>query len=282
MRFEKDYYKVLGLSKDADSESIKKRYRELAREYHPDKNKGDRASEEMFKEVSEAYSVLGDTVKRSEYDRGREYEASSEKFSGVKSGLFDDIISDMFGRGSKGMGEYSFEVRVPLKTAIRGGEVNLNLSEYGYGMVNVKIPAGCYNGSVLKLSGKGLSKVKKLRDISLVIEIEEHPVFSVKGRDIYVVVPISVVESVLGGEIEVPSVYGERITLVIKPGVKSGKRYRVAGKGINSSAGVGDMFIMLDVEPYLDVSKKGKSLLLEFEKEAGKDVRKRLFKESKL
>ena len=94
--------------------------------------------------------------------------------------------------------------------------------------------------------------------------------------------PSAASESVIGGEIEVPSVYGERVTLKIKPGVKSGKRFRIAGKGINSSNGVGDMYVVLDIEPYLDINKKGRGLLLEFDKEVGKDVRKKLFKEAKL
>ena len=279
----KDYYKILGVASDASAEVIKKRYRDLARELHPDKTRGDRKLEERFKEVSEAYSVLGDSRKRDDYDAMRESLKVTQGGGDFSGGGFEDLFSDLFNRyRDSNRRDLSLEIKVPLKSIIKGGEVDLDLREYGYGLVNVKIPLGCYQGSVLKLSGRGLGKFKGGGDINVVIDIEDHPVFTVRGRDVFVVVPVSVVESVLGGEIEVLTIYGERLLVRIKEGVKSGKRLRLPGKGINGGGIIGDMYVIVDIEPYNDISKKAKRLLTEFNDEVGKDVRKKFLRDARL
>ena len=176
--FEKDYYQVLGVSKTADSAAIKKQYRKLARELHPDKTKGDKKLEDRFKAVSEAYDVLGDDKKRAEYDQARAAFASgrippgfgvnqSGGFSGSFNGadfsdLFgsdQDIFSTIFGGGSRSRrgSDLQTQTTISFKDSIKGTELNLNLRPQNSAPINVttRVPAGIKDGSKIKLKGRG-------------------------------------------------------------------------------------------------------------------------------
>ncbi|MGW8653701.1 DnaJ C-terminal domain-containing protein, partial [Nocardia salmonicida] len=241
---ERDYYEILGVSRDAEKDQIQQAYRKLARRYHPDVN-ADPAAEDRFKEVSEAYEVLSDPETKSRYDRfgadfrrvPQDYDervgASGGGFGGGGGGFgrgarvhvghgfdgdvdFGDIFGDIFGgRGGRG-GRYGpipgadqeAVLALTVEEAYRGGKRKLRLGERNY---DVDIPAGVVDGQRIRLSGQGGrgSGDAPAGDLYLVVRIEPHPRFRLVGRDIYLDLPVSPWEAVLGATVAVPTPSGE-------------------------------------------------------------------------
>jgi curved DNA-binding protein len=277
----KDYYNILGVSRTASEEEIKKAYRKLARKFHPDVSKESNA-EERFKEVSEAYETLRDPEKRAAYDRlgsyqqGQDFQPSpewSQQFGGGGGGFsFEDFdLADLFaglaGRRQGRRGPSSaipgqdFEVtaRITLEEAHRGAEINLDLVTQEYddsGLprrtprhVKTRIPKGATEGQRLRILGKGGAGQNGGRngDLYLTIELRPHPLFRVSRHDLSLDLPIAPWEAVLGAEVQVPTLEGT-VRLKIPAGTRSGQKLRLSNRGLSKpGSGAGDLFAIVQI-----------------------------------
>lgn len=284
----KDYYEILGVTEKSTPDEIKKAYRKLARKYHPDVSKEENA-EQHFKEVSEAYEVLKDPEKKSEYDQLRKMGArsasgdfrpppdweSSAHFSGggftdADASQFSDFFESIFGGGMGGgfsrrhqgfrMRGDDAQVKLPLflEEAFHGCQKTIQLAvpeinKQGQVVkrsksLNVKIPKGAYHGQKIRLRGQGSPGHGGAENGDLFIEIElaPHPVFEVKQRDLYLQLPITASEAVLGASIEVPLPTGTA-RLKIPANSQAGKRLRLKGKGLPGSP-AGDLIVTLSIQ----------------------------------
>ena len=258
----RDYYEVLGLSRSASEDEIKKAYRKLARQYHPDRNPGDKKAESSFKEVQEANSVLGDKDKRAKYDQfgfagtgpgpgpgGFDFTTAGFDPAGFDPADLGDILR-RFGMGGSDGGhtqrgrrsrrpppqDQEAEANVPFLTAALGGSIMLDVGDRS---VEMKVPAGVEEGNRLRLGGQGPGG----GDLYLRLHIEPHAYFQREGNSILLEVPLSLAEAALGTRVEVPTIDGQRLTVKIPAGATSGSRLRLRGKGI---AG-GDQYIEMKV-----------------------------------
>jgi molecular chaperone DnaJ len=302
--FDKDFYGVLGVSKDVSEAELKKAYRKLARKYHPDSNPGDADAEAKFKEISEAHSVLADPEQRKEYDQMRAMGAGGARFTaGGQNGGFEDVFGGMFGQGNQrttyspggaggfedifgsmfgqgGFGQSSGGFRGaggPIKgrdltasttldflTAIRGETVKLQAA--GGKPISVKIPAGVSDGQKIRLKGKGEPSQDggAPGDLTLTVTVRKHPVFERDGLNLRVDVPVTFVEATLGATIEVPTLGGEPVKLRVAPGTPSGRVLRVKGRGVTTAKGIGDLLATVQVAVPAHLSQEAKDALEAF------------------
>lgn len=271
---EKDYYEILGVKKTASEADLKKAYRDLAKKYHPDKNKGNKEAENKFKEISEAYAVLSDKDKREQYDRlGREAFGPgganpfagfdfSEFFGGgggrgrrasggARRGAtvdFTDVFGDLFGGGRGGGGgfeaapepEMQTEVTIEFRDAILGSTMGLQVN--GESM-KVKIPEGIRDGQKIRVPRKGHA-------IQLTVHVKPHPFFERRGDDIYIDLPVTVGEAIRGAEVDAPTIHGP-VRMRVPPGTQGGRTMRLSGKGVKKKSGAGDHYsrIVIIVPP---------------------------------
>jgi curved DNA-binding protein len=268
----KDYYTILGVSKTATPEDIKREYRKLARKHHPDLNPGDQTAEGKFKDINEANEVLSDPEKRQKYDQfgqhwnqpvqeqpqpsSRSYATSTQDFE--QYGDFDSFINDLLGRkrGQSGYGD-GFRSQAPAPDT--EAAIALTFTEAFYGIqkrlqledeiINVRIPAGAKPNSRIRIKGKGHpSPFSQQRgDLYLTIELLPHPFFRFENEDLVCDLPIRPDEAVLGSEIKVPTPDGS-VTMKVPKGVKSGQSLRLRGKGWTlPKGGRGDLFAKLQI-----------------------------------
>ena len=228
--FEKDFYKILSVSKDAPEAEIKKSYRKLARQFHPDSNPGDAKAEAKFKEISEAFSVLSDGEQRKEYDAVRAMGGGARFTAGGQGqgGGFEDVFSNLFGGGGRGFpggfgGGFDFGpqpgVDLTARTSldfidsIKGATIKLVLQ--GMEPLNVKIPAGVQDGQRIKLRGKGRPSPSggPSGDLIVTVRVKPHPVFTRDGANLRVTVPVTFTEAALGANILVPTLGGDPVKL---------------------------------------------------------------------
>jgi len=289
----RDLYDVLGVSKAASDDEIKKAYRNLAREFHPDRNPGDKQAETRFKEVQEAYDVLSDKKKREQYDRfgfagpqpsfgGGEgpggFHWSGGGFPGGGGGFpggvemdpsqASEIFEQIFGgappggagrrtRGNKAGRRHSppmeAELAVPFQLAANGGTMGLNVNGKE---INVRIPAGVEEGKTLRVQGQGPGG----SDLHLKIKIQPHPYFKREGNDVILETPISVSEALLGATIVVPTLDGSKLDVKIPAGASSGGRLRLRGKGIKG----GDQYIVIKIVVPKNLDEKSRQLIEQF------------------
>ncbi|AZS45117.1 DnaJ C-terminal domain-containing protein [Microbacterium oleivorans] len=285
--FDKDFYKVLGVSKDVSDADLKKTYRKLARTYHPDSNAGDPTAEAKFKEVSEAYSVLSDKEQRAEYDQLRAMGSGSARFQPGASGGFEDVFSRfqpggaggqqadfddlfaMFGQqgggrfgsgrfgqpsgGFRGFGgpqrgaDVTARTTLDFTTAVRGETITLQGDDGK--PIKVKIPAGVSDGQKIKLRGRGRPSPDggESGDIVLTVGVRPHPVFTREGLNLRIHVPVTFTEAALGATIEVPTLGGDSVKLRVAPGTPSGRVLRVKGRGVQTAKGTGDLLAEVQV-----------------------------------
>ena len=295
----KDFYATLGVSKTATDEEIKKAYRKLARENHPDLHPNDKKAEARFKEVQEAYEVLGDKEKREKYDRfgsaafeqgfpggatggGRTHTWGPGQQGGTfEFGGMEDILQNIFGgrakRGGGGFGggfasakgqDIETELAVPFRIALLGGSLDVHLSGRGTEKLSVTIPPGVTDGSRLRLTGKGEpgSPGAAAGDLIVQVRVEPDRHFTREGNDVQIEVPVTVGEAVLGATIDVPTLEGT-ISLTIPPGTSSGQRLRLRGKGGKTRSGErGDQYIRIKILLPPNLDEESKRLIGEFEK----------------
>jgi curved DNA-binding protein len=260
----KDYYKILGVSRDADAAEIKKAYRTLARKYHPDVSKIANA-EEKFKEVGEAYEVLKDAEKRAQYDQFGSYQhgqsfqpppgwggqAGAGSFGGA--GGFSSFFDSMFGGGSGdnffAQGEdVNARITISLEDAFNGAKKSVRrpAGASQTGTISVKIPAGITSGKKIRLAGQGKSGMgRKAGDLLLEVIIAAHPHYRLEDKDIYLDLPIAPWEAALGAKVTVPTLAG-KINLTIPEGAKSGQKMRLKGRGLPGKE-PGDQFVVLQI-----------------------------------
>jgi curved DNA-binding protein len=260
----KDYYKILGVSKTATKEDIRKSYKKLARKYHPDVSKVSDA-EARFKEVSEAYEVLSDANKRSEYDqmgsggfRGDPFGGRSSSNRGGASGGFSggfggghsdsgysDFFDSFFGGGASTRNRQrkpeaqTATVYLDLEDIFAGNTKRIRVQ--GGNSLEVKIPKGIEEGKKIRLAGKASNG----GDLLLEIKLNPHPKYRLEGKDIYLDYPIAPWESALGGSVTVPTLNGS-IKLKIPEGAKAGSKMRLKGRGLPGST-PGDQYVVLKV-----------------------------------
>jgi DnaJ-class molecular chaperone len=269
-----DPYKTLGVKKDASQADIQKAYRKRAKKLHPDLNPGNKKAEEQFKEMTAAYDLLGDADKRGRFDRGeidasgqerprqRYYRDFAEDTGGnpyASDAGFADLgdaadIFSIFGRGEGGrttfrMRGQDVQYRLPLDflDAVNGGKRQLTLPDGS--TLDVTIPPGTHDGQVLRLRGKGRPGIGggPPGDALVEVEVRPHPVFTRKGDDIHVELPISLKEAVLGGKLSVPTPTGS-VTMTVPKWSNTGTMLRLKGKGVPRPDGSrGDEYVALKV-----------------------------------
>ncbi|MCW3105027.1 MAG: DnaJ-class molecular chaperone with C-terminal Zn finger domain [Bacteroidetes bacterium] len=252
----KDYYKILGLTKAATQEEIKKAFRKLAVKYHPDKNPGNKAAEEKFKEISEAHEVLGDPEKRKKYDelgenwqqyqgnaqqengrgqrqRQRQYSESGSFEGGDFSDFFESVFGSSFGGGSRGAqkgSDYSAEVQLSLEEAYNGTS---RLLEVDGEKLQMKFKPGVKEGQSLRIRGKGGPGSNKgaRGDIYVTVHVSEHPHFERKENDLHCEAPVDVYTLILGGKATIHTMKG-MIKIDIPKETENGKVLRLKGMGM--------------------------------------------------
>jgi molecular chaperone DnaJ len=267
----------LGVYKKAYSEEIKKKYRSLARELHPDKTKGDKKLEDRFKEVSEAYEILSDDKKRSEYDQAREafksgaFRGGGQQFSGDFSDLFGgggDVFSQLFGgrRGPRKGQDVQVEVSISFRDSLFGKEVDLRLAGQGNTphTITVRIPAGINDGAKVRVKGRGGPGEAGPGDLYVLVSVIPHPIFTRKGENLHLTIPVSFTEAALGADISVPTIEGDEVKVRIAPGTQNGKTLRVKGRGVKRGVNAGDLMATIEVQVPQRVDGKAKKALEEF------------------
>lgn len=289
----KNYYDILGVPKDVASEEIKRVFRRLARQYHPDLNPGNKEAEEKFKDISEAYEVLGDPNKRSQYDqfslswqqRGRGKAGKGGIKRGTRGGNeaqvdefadFNSFIDQVLGRNNQdntddpfrpGTTKYSTTVSprpsrrniearlvVPLEKAYEGGAERIRLEDGR--SLEVDMPPGMFTGQTIRLKEQGVGG----GDLFLKITVSPHDYFQIEGNDIAVKLPITPSEAVLGNPVEVPTLDG-LVQMNLPAKVQSGQRLRLANKGyIDDQGKRGDQLVEIQIVVPKNISPQEKEL----------------------
>jgi curved DNA-binding protein len=289
----RNYYDILKVPKEASTEEIKRSYRKLARQYHPDLNPGDKAAEERFKDIGEAYDVLSDAEKRSQYDQfgqywrqqgfqknsqpqtdkrwgGKASSAASDKVDFSEFADFQEFLDQLLDRSynpktkeskspksvkSPRMSRRDAEARLqlPLEKAYAGGRERIRLEDGR--SLEVNMPTGMISGQRIRLKGQGNSG----GDLYLKIEVSPHAFFRLEGNDIICELPITCAEAALGGQIEAPTLDGW-VKVTIPSGVRSGQRLRLGGKGYPSDGKRGDQLLEIRIESPKNISPREREL----------------------
>ncbi|MEL0200394.1 MAG: DnaJ C-terminal domain-containing protein [Aquiluna sp.] len=280
---EKDFYKILGVSKDVSDADLKKAYRKLAKDNHPDLHPGDAAAEARFKDISEAFDVLSDKEQRREYDAIRAMGGGARFTAGGQGAGFEDVFSNLFGGsgfqgggfpGFGGFGGFGPQRGQDLSTtasinfidSVNGTTVKLNLRNES---VSVKVPAGIQDGQKLKVKSKGQPSPNggPAGDLVVTIKVKPHAVFTRDGDNIRVSVPVTFAEATLGATIEVPALGGDPVKLKVAAGTPNGRTLRVKGKGVQFGSRQGDLLATVEVMVPAHLPAKAKKLLEQFDAE---------------
>ncbi|WP_435550291.1 DnaJ C-terminal domain-containing protein [Desulfobacterium sp. N47] len=279
---ETNYYKELGVNKDASGDEIKKAYRKLAMKYHPDHAKGDKSAEEKFKKISEAYAVLSDKEKRKQYDEFGS-SAFNQKYSqedifkgfdlndilrefGVGGGAFSGRGSrrrPAYGSGSP-FGDFSayqqpahgqdlvYELPLTLEEVAKGTTKVISFKhDKRSEKITVKIPKGMITGKKLRLAGKGETSPYggEPGDLYIQAKVMDNPVYTVKEYDLYIEKSIRLTEAIMGSKISIPTIEGKELNLKIPSGTKHGTKMRLAGHGLPQMNGkkTGDLYVSINI-----------------------------------
>jgi molecular chaperone DnaJ len=283
----RDYYEVLGVSKGASDDEIKKAFRKLAVKYHPDKNPGNKEAEEKFKEANEAYSVLSDKTKRSRYDQfghagvggdgggnpfGGGFGGNGQSFNfDFGGGGFEDIINAMFGgggfRAARRGRDYRTSITIDFEEAIFGATKTISVEGE---QIKLKIPAGIYDGQSIRLGGKGGEAPNadgQRGDLYVEVRVRAHKTLTREGELILSEITIPMTDAVLGTEVKVETVDGE-ITMKVPAGTQPGTNFKLSGHGAPrlGTDQRGPHIVTINVEIPKNLNKKQKELIEEFAK----------------
>ncbi|MBV1780630.1 DnaJ domain-containing protein [Paeniglutamicibacter sp. ABSL32-1] len=294
---DKDFYAILGVSKDASDADIKKAYRKMARKYHPDTNSGDSESERRFKDITEAHSVLSDPEDRQQYDAIRAMGSGARFSAGGHGGApdnggFEDVFSNLFNTGGSrrgggsqmppdfadlfgGGGFGGFGQQTPRKGADRTASTTISfagsmkgttigLREANGEVIDVRIPAGIKDGQSVRVRGKGAPGAAGAGDLIVKVSVKPHPFFIREDNNIRIHVPVTFDEAALGGQIEVPTLTGESVKLKVPAGSSHGRTLRLKGRGVKTSKATGDLLVTLDVVVPQNLSKEAKAAVEAF------------------
>jgi molecular chaperone DnaJ len=296
---EKDYYATLGVSKNAADKEIKKAFRKLAREFHPDNNPGDAVAEARFKEVNEAYDTLSDADDRKEYDHVREmgyfvgdqrghqqYVRVEDVFGGgMGGGGFQDLfggLGDIFGQGARRQQprpmagrNLQSDLSLTFHEALAGPTKTVGIDGR---TVKVKVPQGIADGTKVRLKGKGEPGANggPAGDLFVRVHVASHPVFGRSGkRDLTIAVPVTFAEAALGAVIQIPTLDGDT-KIRVPAGTQGGTTMKVSGKGVETSNGSGDLLVTIEVTVPTDLSDTQRELLETFRDDAPENPREHL------
>lgn len=293
-----DYYKILGLDKNASENDIKSAYRKLARKYHPDLNPNNKEANKKFQEINEANEVLSDPEKRKKYDKyGKDWKHAEEfekarqsqgagqqfntggfdfsGFSGGEEGDFSDFFTSMFGQSAGGRGrqtkfrgqDFNAELHLSLTDAYTTHQQTLDVNGK---KVRITIPAGVEDGQVIKLKGHGAPGVNggPNGDLFITFVIEPHPVFKRAGNDLFATVDIDLYTAILGGETILDTLSG-KLKLKVAPETQNGTKIRLKGKGFpvyKSEGQFGDLYVTYSVKLPVNLTERQKELFRELAK----------------
>jgi DnaJ-class molecular chaperone len=306
---QRDFYDVLGVSRSASQDEIRKAYKKLARKHHPDVKPDDPGAQKVFSEITEAYDVLGDEEKRKKYDQfGHSFrgaESAGNPFQGFQGGGasfdLDDILGGMFGRGGSGPFSGSggrrgsgagkarkgqdvhAEITIPFQVAVDGGTHDITVQNGGNSQrLAVKIPAGIEEGQTIRLAGQGNpgSSANLSGDLLVTVRIAAHPWFRREARQLLLDVPVSPSEAALGCRIEVPTLTDGNVLMTVPPGTSSGAKLRLKGKGVlDAQTGQrGDQLVVLKIVVPKILSESVRTLYEQLAKEIPDDPRSSLWK----
>ncbi|RLS57061.1 MAG: J domain-containing protein [Planctomycetota bacterium] len=269
-----DYYQTLGVSRSATHDEIRRAYKKLAKENHPDSKPGDKAAAERFKQVSEAYEVIGDEEKRKQYDQYGEAYKYARQGGGGPSGAGPIDLESVFGQGGVDLGDLfggvfgggrggrkarpragedqTTSIQVPFQMAATGGNYDVTLHRGDRSeTLGVKIPPGIQPGDTIRLAGQGSPGAGggPAGDLLITVQIAPHPFFRREGRDVLLDCPLSITEATLGTRVDVPTLTEGAMTLTIPPGTSSGTRLRLRGKGFldRKTKQHGDQYVIAKV-----------------------------------
>ncbi|MBM6620020.1 DnaJ domain-containing protein [Micrococcaceae bacterium RIT802] len=280
----KDFYAILGVSKDASDADIKKSYRKMARKYHPDTNPGDSAAEQKFKDITEANSVLSDPEEREQYDAIRAMGSGARFSAGGAGGStgggagFDDVFGNLFNSGGArrgggfpgggqvppefadlfGGGGFGGFQQAPQKGADRTASTTISfagsirgttigLREPDGEVIDVRIPAGIRDGQSVRVRGKGQRGPAGNGDLMVKVAVKPHPFFIREENNIRIHLPVSFAEAALGATVEVPTLTGESVKMKVPAGTSSGRTLRLKGRGVKTAKATGDLLATIDV-----------------------------------
>ena len=287
-----DYYKVLGLEKNADGDQVKKAYRKLARKYHPDINPNDKEANKKFQQINEANEVLSDPEKRKKYDKyGKDWEhgaaqqqaySSRQQSGGFGGGQnftgdfdndsFSDFFSSLFGGGKKSQAKFrGQDINATLDLQL-SNVFNTYQQTFAINGKNIRItiPAGVENGQVIKLNGHGKPGANggPNGDLYITFQIANNTQFKRMKNDLYLSQDIDLYTAVLGGDVTIDTMHG-KLKLKVKPETQNNTRIRVKGKGVpvyKSEGNFGDLYVTYTVKLPQNLTEKQKQLFTELSK----------------
>lgn len=303
----KDPYHILGVSRGADADEIKRAYRKLAKQHHPDRNPGNPQAAEKFKEVQAAYEVLGDTQRRQQYDQfgaggprpdfhhwdshaAHRHRPDMGGFDfgnvGDLSSIFEQFFGGGGGRGRPAQAaraapgaDLEHGVQVSFEEALAGTqrEVVLSSPDGGTERISFRVPAGVTDGQRIRVRGKGHLGQGGRGDLLITCRVAPHRFFRREGDDLYLDAPLTILEATLGAKITVPTLTGSA-SVSIPGGTGSGAKLRLRGHGVPAKDGdnAGDLFVVLKIQPPKELTPEAREMLESLQDQLDDDPRQNL------
>jgi curved DNA-binding protein len=247
----KNYYDILCVTRDADEEALKRAFRELARQCHPDRNPGDSTAAKRFQEIHEAYSILTQPERRREHDLQL---AETRLAADEGPAAFRDQSFS-----SSAPTNVDVTVSLPLRTALRGGHTHVEAPNGE--LVRVTVPRGCRDRTAVRVRGRGQPTAAGPGDLVVMFRVQPDPEFRREGNHLHLILEISAVEAMVGATRSITTPYGRTIKLTIPAGAQPGERIRLPRQGVSTCREVGDLFIEVDVRVPKELTEEQRARL---------------------